>query len=139
MKKLFFILLLVLPFTMLAQKAKIKIDIDREIGDIDPKIYGVFMEPIEFDPKRFGLPDEPGRNTMYGMLYDPNSALANEDGFKTNYIKAVRELKITNMRWPGGNYVAGYNWQDGIGPKDQRPVRKELAWGTLDNNHVGTR
>ena len=50
----------------------------------------------------------------------------------------MKELKVTNMRWPGGNFVMGYNWQDGIGPKDQRPVRINLAWGGVDNNHVGT-
>ena len=50
----------------------------------------------------------------------------------------MRELKITNMRWPGGNYLMGYNWQDGIGPKDKRPARINLAWGGVDNNHVGT-
>jgi len=127
-----------LPLSIHSQQAVIKIDIDRKIGEIDPKIYGVFMEPIHFDPQKFGIEGaEPG-NTLYGTLYDPESPLANEDGFKMNYIEAGRELKITNMRWPGGNYVAGYNWRDGIGPKDKRPVRKELAWGALDNNHVGT-
>jgi len=121
-----------------AKQAVIRIDVDRKIGDIDPKIYGVFMEPIHFDPQIFGIEDaEPG-NTLYGTLYDPESPLANEDGFRTDFIEAGRELKITNMRWPGGNYVAGYNWQDGIGPKEKRPVRKELAWDALDTNQVGT-
>lgn len=138
MNKLFFVLLLILDVTIHAQAAKIKIDIDRKIGEVDPKIYGVFMEPIHFDPGKFGMPGARPSNTLYGTLYDPNSPLANEDGFRTDYIEAARELKLTNMRWPGGNYVAGYNWQDGIGPKDKRPVRKELAWGALDNNHVGT-
>jgi alpha-N-arabinofuranosidase len=139
-KKLFTLIftLLVLLLSLHSQAATIKIDIDRKIGDIDPKIYGVFMEPIHFDAAQFGgellFPD----NTLYGTLYDPGSPLANEDGFKKNFIEAGRELKITNMRWPGGNYVAGYNWQDGIGPKDKRPVRKELAWGALDTNQVGT-
>jgi alpha-N-arabinofuranosidase len=64
--------------------------------------------------------------------------LADENGFRKDYIDAMRELKVTNMRWPGGNYVMGYNWQDGIGPKEQRPVRINLAWGGADNNHVGT-
>lgn len=138
MKKLFIILLLALPFLLSAQTAKIKIDIDRIIGDIDPKIYGVFMEPIHFSGRRMGLPDTVSFNTLYGNLYDPSSTLADENGFRKDYIEAMKELKITNMRWPGGNYVAGYNWQDGIGPKEQRPVRKDLAWGGIDNNHVGT-
>ncbi|MBA7539388.1 Intracellular exo-alpha-(1-_5)-L-arabinofuranosidase [subsurface metagenome] len=131
-------LLLTLPFSMFAQTAKIKIDIDRKIGEIDPKIYGVFMEPIQFSGRWIGLPDSVSFNTMYGNLYDPSSPLADENGFRKDYIEAMRELKVTNMRWPGGNYVAGYNWQDGIGPKEQRPVRKDPAWGGIDNNHVGT-
>jgi alpha-N-arabinofuranosidase len=118
--------------------AKIKIDIDRPIGEIDPKIYGVFMEPIHFSGGRMGLPDSVSFNTLYGNLYDPSSPLADENGFRKDYIEAMKELKITNMRWPGGNFVAGYNWQDGIGPKDQRPVRKNLAWGGFESNHVGT-
>jgi alpha-N-arabinofuranosidase len=138
MKKLFLILLFVTPVLVHGQAAKIKIDIDRQIGEIDPKIYGVFMEPIQFDPRRFGMPDAKPSNTMYGTLYEPDSRLANEDGFRTDYIEAAKELKLTNMRWPGGNFVAGYNWRDGIGPKNKRPVRKELAWGALENNHVGT-
>ncbi|HKZ38754.1 MAG TPA: hypothetical protein VJ184_13930, partial [Chryseolinea sp.] len=122
MKKAFFTSLLFLPFLLSAQTAKIKIDIDRTIGEIDPKIYGVFMEPIQFSGRRMGLPDSVKFNTLYGTLYDPSSPLADENGFKKNYIEAMRELKVTNMRWPGGNYVAAYNWQDGIGPKEQRPV-----------------
>jgi len=138
MKKLFFVLLFVLPFALNAQTAKIKIDVDRTIGEIDPNIYGVFMEPIHFNGRRMGLPDTLDFNTLYGNLYDPSSPLADENGFRKDYIDAMRELKITNMRWPGGNFVMGYNWQDGIGPKDQRPARINLAWGGIDNNHVGT-
>jgi alpha-N-arabinofuranosidase len=138
MKKTLFTLFIVLPTLLVAQNATIKIDIERSIGDIDPRIYGVFMEPIQFSGKRFGLPDSVQFNTLYGTLYDPNSSLADENGFKKNYIEAMKELKITNMRWPGGNFLMGYNWQDGIGPKDQRPARINLAWGGIDNNHVGT-
>ena len=138
MKKIVLIVLLVLPLSLFAQNAKIKIDISREIGDIDPKIYGVFMEPIHFNGKMMGLPDTVSFNTLYGNLYDPSSKLADENGFRKDYVEAMKELKVTNMRWPGGNYVSGYNWQDGIGPKDKRPVRINLAWGGFDNNHVGT-
>lgn len=138
MKKLLLIFLLTLSFQSFAQTAKIKIDIDRVIGEIDPNIYGVFMEPIEFSGRRMGLPDTVSFNTLYGSLYDPSSPLADENGFRKDYIEAMKELKVTNMRWPGGNYVAGYNWMDGIGPKELRPVRKDLAWGGIDNNHVGT-
>jgi alpha-L-arabinofuranosidase len=138
MKKLLFTLLLSLPSLLFAQTAKIKIDIERTIGEIDPKIYGVFMEPIHFTGRRFGLPDSVHFNTLYGNLYDPSSPLANEDGFRKDYIDAMKELKVTNMRWPGGNFLMGYDWKDGIGPKEQRPVRINLAWGGTDNNHVGT-
>ncbi|MGD8898373.1 MAG: alpha-N-arabinofuranosidase, partial [Acidobacteriota bacterium] len=106
------------------QTATIKIDVLREVGDVDPNLYGVFMEPI--------------RSSMDGLLYDPDHPLANQDGFRTDYIEAAHELQLTNMRWPGGNYVASYDWKDGIGPKEKRPVRRELAWGVLERNHVGT-
>jgi len=138
MKRIFIIFLLTLPFSLFAQNAKIKIEIDRTISAIDPKIYGVFMEPIHFSGRFMGLPDTVGFNTLYGNLYDPSSPLADENGFRKDYIDAMRELKITNMRWPGGNYASGYNWQDGIGPKENRPARINLAWGGVDNNHVGT-
>jgi alpha-L-arabinofuranosidase len=138
MRKFLTNLLLVIPVVIFGQTAKIKIDVDRIIGEIDPKIYGVFMEPIHFNGKRMGLPDTVDFNTLYGNLYDPKSSIADENGFRKDYIDAMKELKITNMRWPGGNFVMGYNWQDGIGPKDQRPSRINLAWGGIDNNHVGT-
>jgi alpha-L-arabinofuranosidase len=138
MKRIMFSLFLLFPITLLAQTAKIKIDIDRTIAVIDPKIYGVFMEPIQFTGKEQGLPETGSLNTLYGSLYDPASPLANESGFRKDYIEAMKELKITNMRWPGGNYVMAYNWQDGIGPKNKRPARINLAWNGVDTNHVGT-
>lgn len=138
MKKFLLILFTTISISSFAQTAKIKIDVERSIGEIDPKIYGVFMEPIEFSGRRMGLPDTVSFNTLYGNLYDPKSPLADENGFRKDYIDAMKELKITNMRWPGGNFVMGYNWQDGIGPKDKRPARINLAWGGIDNNHVGT-
>ena len=138
MKNIILTSLLATCFSLSAQTAKIKIDVDRTIGEIDPKIYGVFMEPIHFSGRRMGLPDTVSFNTLYGNLYDPSSPLADENGFRQDYIDAMRELKITNMRWPGGNFVMGYNWKDGIGPKEQRPARINLAWGGIDNNHVGT-
>ena len=121
-----------------AQNASIKIDVDRTIAAIDSNIYGVFMEPIHFNGRRMGLPDSVEFNTLYGNLYDPSSPLANEDGFRKDYVDALKELKVANMRWPGGNFLMGYDWKDGIGPKDQRPARINLAWGGKDNNNVGT-
>lgn len=138
MKQFLVSLLVAIPFFAFGQTATIKIDVDRKISEIDPKIYGVFMEPIHSSGRRRGLPDSVQFNTLYGNLYDPSSPLANADGFRTDYIDAMKELKVTNMRWPGGNFLMGYDWKDGIGPKDQRPTRINLAWGGIDNNHVGT-
>lgn len=138
MRKILACLFYLFPCVLQAQTAKIKIDIERSIGEIDPKIYGVFMEPIHFNGRRLGLPDSVEFNTLYGNLYDPSSPLADENGFRKDYLDAMKELKVTNMRWPGGNFLMGYNWQDGIGPKAQRPTRINLAWGGVDNNHVGT-
>jgi alpha-N-arabinofuranosidase len=138
MKKVIFSFLLTWPLATFAQNATIKIDVNRTIGEIDPKIYGVFMEPIHFNGRRMGLPDSVEFNTLYGNLYDPSSPLADENGFRKDYIDAMKELQVTNMRWPGGNFLMGYDWKDGIGPIDQRPTRINLAWGGVDNNHVGT-
>lgn len=127
MKKILIACIMALPLLSAAQNATIKIDVERTIGEIDNKIYGVFMEPIQISGRR-GLPDSPRQNTLYGTLYDPASPLANADGFKKNYIEAMKELKVSNMRWPGGNFLMGYNWQDGIGPKNKRPARINMAW-----------
>jgi alpha-N-arabinofuranosidase len=106
------------------QPAVIKIDFDRRIGAVDPNIYGAFVEPI--------------RTVVYGSIYDPKSSFADENGFRKDFIQLIRELKIPVVRWPGGNYVSGYNWEDGIGPKDQRPARKDLAWNQIETNQMGT-
>ena len=60
------------------------------------------------------------------------------NGFRKDFIQLVRDLRIPVLRWPGGNYVSGYNWEDGIGPKEQRPARLELAWHQIDRNQMGT-
>jgi len=106
------------------EPAQIKIDFDRTIGEIDPNIYGGFLEPI--------------RTTVYGTLYDPSSPFADENGFRKDYMQQIRELRVPVIRWPGGNYVSGYNWKDGIGPKDQRPARLDLAWNQIETNQMGT-
>jgi alpha-N-arabinofuranosidase len=102
----------------------IKIDFDRKISAIDPNIYSAFVEPI--------------RNVVYGTIYDPSSPLADENGFRKDFIQLIKELKIRTLRWPGGNFVASYYWQDGIGPKDQRPARLDLAWNQIERNQMGT-
>ena len=126
------LLLLALPLGALATPATIKIDLDRTIDAVDPRIYGMFMEPIGFNRPEMKF------NTLYGPLYDPQSPLADKNGFRTDMLEAARELQLTQMRWPGGNFVAGYDWRDGIGPKDKRPKRIDLAWGVVEPNQVGT-
>ena len=132
MKYLFSALLAFFAFSSFGQDASITIDINRIIDEVDPNIYGIFMEPIGYN--RNGVEG----NTLYGPVYNPESPVANSDGFNTEYIEAARELKITNMRWPGGNFTSNYHWTDGIGPKAERPVRKELMWGVNESNQVGT-
>jgi len=106
------------------EPAVIKIDFDRQIDQVDPNIYGAFVEPI--------------RTVVYGSIYDPKSPFADEDGFRKDFIDLVKQLNVTNVRWPGGNFVSGYNWEDGIGPKDQRPAKRDLAWNQIESNQMGT-
>jgi alpha-N-arabinofuranosidase len=106
------------------QTAVIKVDLDRKISPVDPNIYGAFLEPI--------------RTVVYGSIYDPKSPLADENGFRKDFIQLAKDLHIPVVRWPGGNYVSGYNWEDGIGPKDQRPARLDLAWHQIDSNQMGS-
>ncbi|HTQ29406.1 MAG TPA: alpha-L-arabinofuranosidase C-terminal domain-containing protein [Puia sp.] len=105
-------------------KATIKIDIDRGIGTIDPLLYGNFTEHL-------------GR-CIYGGIYDPASPQANADGFRKDVIAATKNLGVSIIRWPGGNFSSGYHWMDGIGPRENRPKRKDLAWGDTEPNIVGT-
>lgn len=104
--------------------ARIKIDTDRVIGRIDPMIYGGFIEHL-------------GR-CIYGGIYEPGSDLADENGFRVDVLEALRELRLPVLRWPGGNFVSGYHWMDGIGPQDLRPHRMDLAWHVEEPNHFGT-
>lgn len=120
------------PLGAPAGAATITIDVDHVISPIDPHIYGIFMEPIGFHRA-----DLKG-NTLYGPVYDPKSPLADAHGFRQDMVAAARELQLTQMRWPGGNFTSTYDWRDGIGPKDQRPKRMELAWGVVEPNQVGT-
>lgn len=128
MKRLFLVssvaLLLAIHGFGQALKATIKVDVDRKIGQIDPMLYGNFTEHL-------------GR-CIYGGIYDPKSPQANADGFRKDVIQATRDLGVTVIRWPGGNFVSGYHWEDGIGPANQRPKRKDLAWGDVEPNLVGT-
>ncbi len=95
-----------------------------QIGQIDPRIFGGFLEHM-------------GR-AVYEGVYDPKSAHADEDGFRADVLAALKRLRYTVMRYPGGNFASGYHWMDGIGPRDQRPTVRELAWQSSEPNHVGT-
>jgi alpha-L-arabinofuranosidase len=104
--------------------ARIKIDIDRTIGEVDPNVFGNFTEHL-------------GR-MIYGGIYDEGNPLSDKDGFRRDVMDAVKNLGVSILRYPGGNFSSGYDWKDGIGPKDQRPVRAELAWHDLEPNRFGT-
>ncbi len=114
-----------IPGSLLAQKkARIKIDIDRQIGEVNKNIYGNFVEHL-------------GR-CVYGGIYDPDSKLSDENGIRLDVLEAVKGLNIPLTRYPGGNFVSNYHWKDGVGPKEERPTRMELAWARLETNQFGT-
>jgi alpha-N-arabinofuranosidase len=95
-----------------------------QIGPVDPRIFGGFLEHM-------------GR-AVYEGVYDPDCACADKDGFRTDVLQALDRLKMTVMRYPGGNFASGYHWVDGIGPREQRPTVRELAWQSIEPNQVGT-
>jgi alpha-N-arabinofuranosidase len=107
-----------------APTARIKIDTDRRIGEVSPLVFGNFAEHL-------------GR-MIYGGIYEEGSPLSDKDGFRTDVMAAVKNLGVSILRYPGGNFASGYNWKDGVGPKDQRPVRPELAWNDIETNRFGT-
>jgi alpha-N-arabinofuranosidase len=107
-----------------AQTARIKIDTDRTIGEVHPHVFGNFAEHL-------------GR-CIYGGLFEEGSPLSDSDGYRKDVMQAIKGLDVTILRWPGGNFVSGYDWKDGIGPRDQRPVRPEGAWGDVESNRFGT-
>lgn len=106
------------------ERAIIKIDTDRVIDRIHPHLYGNFSEHL-------------GQG-IYGGIYDPKSAQADEDGFRKDVIELTKELNVSILRWPGGNFVSGYHWEDGIGDRSKRPTRIDLAWGDKESNMIGT-
>jgi len=75
---------------------------------------------------------------IYGGIYEEGSPLSDKDGYRTDVMEAVKKLGVSILRYPGGNFSSGYDWKDGIGPKDRRPVRPELAWNDLETNRFGT-
>ena len=94
------------------------------IGETDPRLFGAFVEHL-------------GR-CVYGGLYEPEHPAADAQGFRQDVLALVRELAPTIMRYPGGNFVSGYNWEDGVGPTGNRPKRLDLAWLSTETNEFGT-
>ncbi|GHV14798.1 intracellular exo-alpha-(1-_5)-L-arabinofuranosidase 1 [Spirochaetia bacterium] len=105
-------------------KAKVTLHREFSIGQVDKRIYGSFIEHL-------------GR-AVYKGIYEPKHPQADEKGFRKDVINLVRELQVPIVRYPGGNFVSGYNWEDGVGPVEKRPVRQDLAWMTLEPNKIGT-
>jgi alpha-N-arabinofuranosidase len=102
----------------------IKIDLERTLGEIDRNIFGGFAEHL-------------GRS-IYGGIYEPGFPLADEYGLRTDVMAALKRLRMPVMRYPGGNFVSGYRWMDGVGSPKERPSRSELAWHTVESNQFGT-
>ncbi|MFB5269065.1 alpha-N-arabinofuranosidase [Paenibacillus enshidis] len=105
-------------------KARMIVDKSFRIAEVDKRIYGSFIEHL-------------GR-AVYGGIYEASHPSADESGFRKDVKELVKQLDVPIIRYPGGNFVSGYNWEDGVGPVESRPQRLELAWRTVEPNEVGT-
>ncbi|MEJ8847630.1 alpha-N-arabinofuranosidase [Variovorax rhizosphaerae] len=106
------------------RKVSVALNPEAVIGETDPRLFGAFVEHL-------------GR-CVYGGIYEPGHATADAHGFRHDVLELVRELAPTIMRYPGGNFVSGYNWEDGVGPAEKRPRRLDLAWMSTEPNTFGT-
>lgn len=102
---------------------KIIVDKDYEIGEIDKRIFGSFVEHM-------------GR-VVYTGIYEKEHPSADENGFRQDVAELAKKMGVVTVRYPGGNFVSNYNWMDGIGPKDKRPAKRDLAWKSIETNEVG--
>jgi len=93
------------------------------VGEVDKRIFGSFVEHL-------------GRS-VYEGVYQPESPFADEQGMRKDVIDLVSELNVPVIRYPGGNFVSGYHWEDGVGPKEERPARVEPAWSVIESNQFG--
>ena len=107
----------------MSEKVRIHVEKEFEIGKVDERLFSSFAEHL-------------GR-CIYTGLYEPTHPLADENGFRKDVIELVRELNVSHIRYPGGNFLSGYDWKDGIGPKDKRPRRLDLAWKSIESNRRG--
>lgn len=105
------------------KKAKLILDRDYAIGTIDNRLYGSFIEHL-------------GR-AVYTGIYEPGHPTADANGFRGDVLSLVKALHVPIVRYPGGNFVSGFNWEDSVGPVGQRPRRLDLAWQTTETNEVG--
>ncbi|WEV42097.1 alpha-L-arabinofuranosidase [Bifidobacterium sp. ESL0682] len=103
--------------------AQLIVDNDFEVAKVNKRLFGSFVEHL-------------GR-CVYTGIYEPGHPTADVDGFRQDVIDLVRELGATTIRYPGGNFVSGYRWEDGVGPKDQRPRRLDMAWHSTETNQFG--
>jgi alpha-L-arabinofuranosidase len=104
--------------------ARVRIQLPLAAADFDRRVLGSFLEHL-------------GR-AIYTGVYQPGSPLADPKGFRADVVREVKELGVPIVRYPGGNFVSGYNWLDGVGPKAQRPTVLERAWNSMESNQFGT-
>ncbi|MFW2513917.1 alpha-N-arabinofuranosidase [Demequina sp. SO4-13] len=104
-------------------KANLTIRPGGRIGPVERRLFGGFVEHL-------------GRH-IYSGIYEPGHPTADADGFRGDVIDLVRELGVSAIRYPGGNFVSGYRWEDGVGPRKERPRRLDLAWHSTETNEVG--
>jgi alpha-L-arabinofuranosidase len=105
-------------------KARIILDADFAVSELDRRLFGVFVEHL-------------GR-CVYTGIFEPGHPTADKSGFRHDVLDLVRELGPTIVRYPGGNFLSGYNWEDGVGPVNERPTRLDLAWLSTETNRFGT-
>jgi len=105
-------------------KAKLTLHKEFSVGETDKRLFGSFIEHL-------------GR-AVYTGIYEPGHPLADANGFRNDVADLIKELDVSVVRYPGGNFVSGYNWEDGVGPVEQRPVRLDLAWAAKETNRFGT-
>jgi alpha-N-arabinofuranosidase len=103
--------------------ASLTVDPAFRTGPVDRRLFGTFVEHM-------------GR-CVYTGIYEPTHPTADEDGFRNDVLELVRELGPTAVRYPGGNFVSGYRWEDGVGPAEDRPRRLDLAWRSIETNQFG--
>jgi len=113
-----------IAFAQAPTPARAVLQTTRYTSDMDRRLFGAFLEHL-------------GR-AIYTGVYEPGSPLADENGFRKDVLAEVKHLHVPIMRYPGGNFVSGYHWQDGVGPKADRPTVLERAWNSLETNQFGT-